>query len=76
MQFKLKPSPLNRSLWAKTLAWVTELLDDLAALDSDSAQRRRLKRDAAPGLLLVDEVGYLSYSARGVSQRSLCDVAD
>jgi len=38
--------------------------DDLAALDSDSALRRRLKHYAAPDLLLVDEVGYLSYSNR------------
>jgi len=37
---------------------------DLAALDSDSALRRRLKHYAAPDLLLADEVGYLSYSNR------------
>jgi len=41
-----------------------QLLGDLAALDSDSALRRRLRQYAAPDLLLIDEVGYLSYSNR------------
>ena len=41
-----------------------QLLNDLAALDSDSALRRRLRHYAAPSLLVVDEVGYLSYSTR------------
>lgn len=41
-----------------------QLLSDLAALDSDSALRRRLRHYAAPDLLLIDEVGYLSYSNR------------
>ena len=41
-----------------------QLLGDLAALDSDSALRRRLRHYAAPDLLLIDEVGYLSYSLR------------
>jgi DNA replication protein DnaC len=41
-----------------------QLLGDLAALDSDSALRRRLRHYAAPDILLVDEVGYLSYSNR------------
>ena len=40
------------------------LLGDLAALDSDSALRRRLRHYARPDLLAVDEVGYLSYSNR------------
>jgi len=40
------------------------LLGDLAALDSDSLLRRRLRFYAAPQLLVVDEVGYLSYSHR------------
>ena len=49
-----------------TVLFITagQLLGDLAALDSDSALRRRLKHYAAPDLLLVDEVGYLSYSNR------------
>ena len=49
-----------------TVLFVTagQLLGDLAALDSDSALRSRLRRYAAPDLLLIDEVGYLSYSNR------------
>jgi DNA replication protein DnaC len=41
-----------------------QMLGDLAALDSDSALRRRLHHYARPGLLVIDEVGYLSYSNR------------
>jgi DNA replication protein DnaC len=41
-----------------------QLLGDLASLDSDSALRRRLQHYARPGLLAIDEVGYLSYSNR------------
>jgi DNA replication protein DnaC len=41
-----------------------QLLGELAGLDSDSALRYRLRRYAAPDLLVVDEVGYLSYSNR------------
>jgi DNA replication protein DnaC len=40
------------------------LLGDLAALDSDSALRRRLSHYTRPTLLAIDEVGYLSYSNR------------
>ena len=39
-------------------------LHDLCALDSDSALRRRLRHYARPQLLVIDEVGYLSYSNR------------
>ncbi len=41
-----------------------QLLGDLCALDSDSALRRRLRHYARPQLLVIDEVGYLSYSNR------------
>jgi DNA replication protein DnaC len=41
-----------------------QMLSELAALDSDSALRRRLQHYAAPDVLLIDEVGYLSYSNR------------
>lgn len=41
-----------------------QMLGDLASLDSDSALRSRLRRYAAPELLVIDEVGYLSYSNR------------
>ena len=41
-----------------------QLLGDLGALDSDAALRRRLRHYARPQLLVIDEVGYLSYSNR------------
>jgi DNA replication protein DnaC len=41
-----------------------QLLGNLAALDSDSALRRRLRHYEAPRLLVIDEIGYLSYSNR------------
>ena len=53
-------------LAGRTALFITagQLLGELAALDSDSALRRRLRFYAAPDLLLIDEVGYLSYSNR------------
>jgi DNA replication protein DnaC len=50
----------------KTVLFTTagQLLSELAALDSDSALRRRLRHYAAPDFLCLDEVGYLSYSNR------------
>ncbi len=41
-----------------------QLLGELAAIDSDSGLRRRLRHYASPGLLVIDEVGYLSYANR------------
>ena len=41
-----------------------QLLGELTALDSDSALRRRIRHYGAPTLLVIDEVGYLSYSTR------------
>ncbi len=40
----------------------SEMLNDLAAQDGPSALTRRLRRYVRPALLVVDEVGYLSYS--------------
>lgn len=40
------------------------MLSDLAAQDGDNALRRRLKHYARPQLLIIDEIGYLSYSNR------------
>jgi len=40
------------------------MLNDLAAKDGDNALRRRLKHYTRPRLLLIDEIGYLSYSNR------------
>lgn len=39
-------------------------LADLAERDSDAALRRRLRRYTTPQLLVIDEIGYLSYAAR------------
>lgn len=71
------PSGVGKSMLASNLghqaliqgrtvlfATAGQLLGDLAALDSDSTLRRRLRHYAAPDLLLIDEVGYLSYSNR------------
>jgi DNA replication protein DnaC len=41
-----------------------QMLNDLAASDSDSTLKRRLKYYAQPQLLVIDELGYLSYSNR------------
>ena len=73
----LGPNGVGKSTLAKNLAYQAviagrtvlfttagQLLGDLAALDSDSALRRRLRHYAAPDLLVIDEVGYLSYSNR------------
>lgn len=42
----------------------SELLNDLAAQDAGSALMRRLRHYSRPQLLVIDEVGYLSSSAR------------
>lgn len=41
-----------------------QMLGDLAAQDGDNALRRRLKHYAQPDVLVIDEVGYLSYGNR------------
>jgi len=41
-----------------------EMLNELAAIDSDTFLRRRIKYFTAPKLLIIDEVGYLSYANR------------
>jgi len=46
------------------LITASELLNDLAAQDAGSALTRRLRHYSRPQLLVVDEVGYLSSSAR------------
>ncbi len=40
------------------------MLNELAAIDSDSGLRRRTKYYTQPTLLIIDELGYLSYSNR------------
>jgi DNA replication protein DnaC len=41
-----------------------QLLGDLTATESDAAVRRRLRQYSAPDVLVIDEIGYLSYSNR------------
>lgn len=42
----------------------SEMLNDLAAQESSAALTRRLRRYCGPRLLILDEVGYLSYDGR------------
>ena len=42
----------------------SQMLNELAAQDGDNALRRRLALYARPRLLVLDEIGYLSYSNR------------
>ena len=42
----------------------SDMLHDLAAQDSSVSLARRLRRYTTPGVLAVDEVGYLSYDSR------------
>jgi len=42
----------------------SQMLNELAAQDGDNALKRRLAQYARPHLLVIDEVGYLSYSNR------------
>ena len=42
----------------------SQMLNELAAQDGDGALKRRLAHYARPHLLVIDEVGYLSYSNR------------
>ncbi len=73
----LGPNGIGKSTVAKNIAhhavlqgytavFITaaEMLNELAAMDSDSALRRRIKSYAQPQLLIIDEVGYLSYGNR------------
>jgi DNA replication protein DnaC len=71
------PNGVGKSMIAQNIAHQTltrghtvlfttagQLLGDLSALDSDSALRSRLRHYARPQLLVIDEVGYLSYANR------------
>lgn len=42
----------------------SKMLNDLASQDGDIALQRKLKKYSAPNVLIIDEVGYLSYSDR------------
>jgi len=42
----------------------SDMLQDLVAQDTSIALQRRIKRYTTPGLLIIDEVGFLSYDSR------------
>ena len=71
------PNGVGKTMVAKNIAFqavlkggtalfitAASMLNDLADLDSDRALRSRIKYYAQPGLLILDEVGQLSYSNR------------
>jgi len=71
------PNGVGKSMIAKNIAYQAiihgqtalfttagHLLGDLAAQDGDLALKRKLKFYTTPKLLVIDEVGYLSYSNR------------
>ncbi|MEA3291403.1 MAG: IS21-like element helper ATPase IstB [Pseudomonadota bacterium] len=71
------PNGVGKSMVAQNIAYhavlqghpvlfttAAQMLNVLASLDGDNALRRRLKYYAQPQLLVIDEVGYLSYSNR------------
>ncbi len=71
------PNGVGKTMLAKNLAQhallaghsvrftsASEMLHDLAAQDSSAALSRRLRRYCGPEMLVVDEVGYLSYDTR------------
>ena len=73
----LGPNGVGKTMIAQNLAYqavlrgatvrfltASELLNDLAAQEGTSAFQRRLARYARPRLLVVDELGYLSYDNR------------
>ena len=73
----LGPNGVGKSTIAKNIAHqavlsghrvlfttAADMLNDLAAKDGDYALRRRLSYYALPHLLVIDELGYLSYGTR------------
>jgi len=71
------PNGVGKSLIAQNLAYqaimqghsavfvnAAQMLGDLAAQDGDSALRRRFAHYARPDVLVIDEIGYLSYGTR------------
>lgn len=71
------PNGIGKTMIAQNLAYqavlrgatvrfvtASELLNDLAAQEGTTLLERRLKRYCRPGLLAIDEVGYLSYDHR------------
>lgn len=73
----LGPNGVGKTMIAQNLAYqailrgftarftsASDMLNDLAAQNSDASLARRLRRYCRPQLLLIDEVGYLSYDTR------------
>ncbi len=71
------PNGVGKSTLAKNIAWqaamkgysalfttAADMLNDLASRDGDYSLKRRLNYYASPQLLVIDEVGYLSYGTR------------
>jgi len=71
------PNGVGKSMLAKNIAYQAliaghtvlctvagQLLGDLTATESDAALRRRLRKYSAPDVVVIDEIGYLSYSNR------------
>lgn len=71
------PNGVGKSMIAQNLAYqaalngytvrftsAAEMLAELAAQDGTTALHRRLRRYTNPALLVIDEVGYLSYDSR------------
>ena len=71
------PNGLGKTMLAKNILYqavlhghtarftlASDMLHDLAAQDSSTALARRLRRYTSPGVLAIDEVGYLSYDSR------------
>lgn len=71
------PNGVGKSMIAKNLAYqavlrghtarfttASDMLNDLSAPHSEASFLRRLRRYIRPALLVVDEVGYLSYDTR------------
>jgi len=71
------PNGVGKSLIAQNLAYqaimqghsavfvnAAQMLGDLAAQDGDSGLRRRFAHYARPDVLVIDEIGYLSYGTR------------
>lgn len=71
------PNGVGKTLIAQNLAYqavmqghsalfttAAQMLTDLAGQDGDLALRRRLAHYARPDLLVIDEIGYLSYGTR------------
>lgn len=71
------PNGVGKSMIAQNLAYqavlqghsavfvnAAQMLGDLAAQDGDSALRRRFAHYARPDVLVIDEIGYLSYGTR------------